>query len=66
MQVIINGEPRDVPDGVTVSELIEFLGLDGSRVAVECDRSIVTRDLWAETPVAEGAKLEIVMFVGGG
>ncbi len=66
MQVIINGEPREVPEGVNLSQLIGLLGLDGSRIAVECDRNIVTRDLWAETPVAEGARLEIVMFVGGG
>ena len=66
MQVTINGEAREVPDGVTLRELIGFLGLDGSRIAVELNRGIVKRDDWAETPVAEGSKLEVVMFVGGG
>lgn len=66
MQVTINGEVREVPDGVTLRELIGFLGLDGSRIAVELNRGIVKRDDWAQTLVAEGSTLEVVMFVGGG
>jgi sulfur carrier protein len=66
MQVTVNGEVRAVPDGVTLREIVVFLELDPSRIAVELDRNIVKKDAWAETPVADGARLEIVMFVGGG
>lgn len=66
MQVTINGVVRAVPDDVTLRELVAFLELDPSRIAVELDRNIVKKEAWAETPVAGGARLEIVMFVGGG
>ncbi|RMG53218.1 MAG: sulfur carrier protein ThiS [Acidobacteria bacterium] len=66
MKVIINGEPRDVPDRLNVEELIEHLGLQGERVAVERNREIVRRADWATTLLREGDELEIVHFVGGG
>lgn len=66
MTVTINGESRDIPDGLSVSELIEQLGLVGGRVAVERNREIVSRDAWARTTLAAGDTLEIVHFVGGG
>jgi thiamine biosynthesis protein ThiS len=46
--------------------LLESLGLDPARVAVELDRRIVKPHDWAATPVSGGARLEIVQFVGGG
>lgn len=66
MKLIINGEPRDVPDRLNVEELIEHLGLRGERVAVERNREIVRRADWATTFLREGDELEIVHFVGGG
>lgn len=66
MKVIINGEPREVPDRVNVEELIEYLGLRGERIAVERNREIVRRADWTRTLIEEGDELEIVHFVGGG
>jgi thiamine biosynthesis protein ThiS len=66
MQIVINGESRAVPHGHTILQLLEMLDLDPARVAVELDRRIVKPPDWPATPLAEGAQLEIVQFVGGG
>lgn len=66
IEVVINGEPQTLPAGQTVLALLDRLHLDPSRVAVELDRRIVKQPLWNETPVHDGAKIEIVQFVGGG
>jgi sulfur carrier protein len=66
IEVVLNGEPRQVPRGLDVTRLLEFLEIDASRVAVELNRAIIHRSSWAATPVSEGARIEIVWFVGGG
>jgi len=66
IQIVLNGEPRAVPDGLTVDRLLSLLGMDSSRVAVELNRCIVRKPEWSEAKVPEGAQLEIVWFVGGG
>jgi sulfur carrier protein len=66
MHVTVNGEARDVPDGLSVRGLVEALGLTDGPVAVEKNREIVPRALHAETPVAENDVIEIVHLVGGG
>jgi thiamine biosynthesis protein ThiS len=66
IQVAINGEVRSIPQGQTIRQLLESLDLDPARVAVELDRRIVKPPDWAVTPIAGGAHLEIVQFVGGG
>jgi thiamine biosynthesis protein ThiS len=66
IQVAINGEVRSIPKGQTILRLLESLALDPARVAVELDRRIVKPHDWGNTPVAGGARLEIVQFVGGG
>jgi len=66
MQLTVNGEAKDVPDGLTVRGLIEHLGLVEGPVAVEKNREIVPRAEHATTPVIAGDILEIVHFVGGG
>lgn len=66
MTVIVNGEPKQCPDGATLAEFIEHLQLKGDRVAVELNRQIAARSKWGETPLSEGDRLEIVHFVGGG
>jgi thiamine biosynthesis protein ThiS len=66
MTVTINGESREIPDGLSVSDLLSHLGLVAGRVAVERNRDILPRDRWASTPVAAGDTFEIVHFVGGG
>lgn len=66
IEVAINGEIRSIPHGQTILRLLEWLELDPARVAVELDRRIVKPNNWGSTPIADGAHLEIVQFVGGG
>ncbi len=66
MILTINGEPRALPDGLTLAALVTHLGMKGDRVAIEHNREIVSRDRWPEVALAEGDRLEIVHFVGGG
>lgn len=66
VEVRVNGAPRRIPAGKTVSWLLEGLGLEEDRVAVEFNLEILRRPDWAETELADGARLEIVHFVGGG
>lgn len=66
MQVILNGSARDIPDDLTVTDLVAHLGLSGGPVAVEINREIVPRAEHAERKVAGGDAIEIVHFVGGG
>ena len=65
MQLILNGEPRDIEAG-SLAELVAALGLDPRKVAVERNLSIVPRSAYAATPLAAGDRIEIVAFVGGG
>lgn len=62
----INGEHRRVPAGMTLAELINSIGLDPQRVAVERNLSIVPRSTFATLCVEDGDEYEIVHFVGGG
>ena len=66
IEVVLNGERRSIPAGLTVDRLLGFLEMDPSRVAVELDRAIVRKTDWSTTQVREGAQLEVVWFVGGG
>jgi sulfur carrier protein len=66
MTVTINGESRDIPDGLSLADLVSHLGLTAGRVAIERNRDIVPREQWPSTQVAAGDVLEIVHFVGGG
>ena len=66
MQITVNGEERSVESPLTLAALIEELGLKLDRVAVEHNRTLLPRAQWVETPLAEGDRLEIVQFVGGG
>jgi thiamine biosynthesis protein ThiS len=66
IQILVNGEPATAPEGQTVLGLLRQLELDPARVAVEMDRRIVRQPQWNETVLKDGARLEIVQFVGGG
>ena len=65
MKIQLNGEPTEVPDAVTIEQLLERLGVDPRRVAVEHNLTIIKRHRQAETVVNEGDEVEIVNFVGG-
>ena len=66
MQLLINGEPREVPPETSLQALVRLLDLKEDRVAVELNRGIVRRDRWPETLLQDHDRLEIVQFVGGG
>ena len=66
MHVIINGERRDIPEGLTVRALLVHLDLGSGPVAVEINREIVPRANHESHPVSDGDAIEIVHFVGGG
>jgi thiamine biosynthesis protein ThiS len=65
MRIQVNGDTRDVA-ARTVLALVEELGFDVRKVAVERNLAIVPRSLHGETALAEGDRIELVQFVGGG
>jgi sulfur carrier protein len=66
MTITVNGERREVPDGMTVAALLVHLGLTVGRVAVERNRDVLPRTQWNETRVEANDSYEIVQLVGGG
>ena len=66
MRLTINGEDRSFESALTVEELLGRIGLDHRRVAVERNLAIVPKSAYAETPLDDGDRLEIVHFIGGG
>jgi thiamine biosynthesis protein ThiS len=62
----VNGEHRQVPGGISISEMLSGIGLDWRKVAVERNREIVPRSTLKEVCVEDGDDYEIVHFVGGG
>jgi thiamine biosynthesis protein ThiS len=66
MRITLNGDPTDLPAPLSVQALLDRLGIDARLVAVELDRVVVKRALFATTVVNEGSEVEIVAFVGGG
>jgi thiamine biosynthesis protein ThiS len=66
MTVKINGERREIPDGLSVIALLQHLGMRSERVAIERNLDILPRAHWRETLVQPNDSFEIVQFVGGG
>jgi len=66
VNVVINGDAREIPAGITVSELLAHLGLRADRVAIERNLQILAKPQWAGTTVEPGDRYEIVQLVGGG
>ena len=66
MTVIINGDSREIPDGLHVEALLAHLGFAPNRVAVERNRDILPRAQWRVTTIQAGDTFEIVHLVGGG
>ena len=64
--LLINGESRSFPAPLTLAQLVESLALTGKRIAIEKNGEIVPRSQHADTPLADGDRLEIVVAVGGG
>lgn len=66
MTVTINGQRREIPDGLSVRALLDHLSMAGNRVAIECNLNILSRADWNSTQVQPNDSFEIVHFVGGG
>jgi sulfur carrier protein len=68
ISVQLNGEWHELADGATVADAVTSLGvpLDTRGVAVAVDREVVRRGAWADTPLAGGARVEILTAIQGG
>jgi thiamine biosynthesis protein ThiS len=66
IQIVVNGETREVPAGLGVPGLLTHLGLPADRVAIERNLAILPRSEWVSTVVLPGDRFEIVHLVGGG
>jgi thiamine biosynthesis protein ThiS len=62
----INGERREIPDGLSVAALLDHIGMASDRVAIERNFDILPRAEWQQTAIQENDSFEIVHFVGGG
>jgi sulfur carrier protein len=66
VQIELNGEPREIPDGLDVAGLLALLELAGRRCAVEVNREIVPRGSHAGHRLEPGDRVEVVQAIGGG
>jgi thiamine biosynthesis protein ThiS len=66
LEIVVNGEPQQLPGPATVADLLRHLGLDPRTVVVELNRRIVRRPKLQEAVLADGDSVELVHFVGGG
>ena len=66
MDIVINGERRTLDAGTTVADLLRTLELDGKPVAIERNGETVRKSDLPTTRLADGDKIEVVTFVGGG
>ncbi|MGH9742178.1 MAG: sulfur carrier protein ThiS [Candidatus Acidiferrum sp.] len=64
--IVVNGEKREAQPGAVVLDLLQSLGLNSGRVAIERNLEILPRPAWGQTAVESGDRYEIVQFVGGG
>lgn len=66
MDLIINGEPRTVPEVPSLTALLAHLDIDPRRVAVEVNETVIKRARYDDTALTSRDRIEIVNFVGGG
>lgn len=66
MEIRLNGELRRFDNAATVAALLQELGLDTRKIAVEKNREIVPKSTYGAAPIASGDEIEIVAFIGGG
>jgi sulfur carrier protein len=68
MTIVVNGRPRELPSGTTVSALLEALEVPGGErgVAIAVDAEVVPRGEWATTTLGEGARVEVLRAIQGG
>lgn len=66
MQIILNGQKKDVPDGLTVEGLLRYLNIEPARVAVELNLEVVKKAEYSVRIIKEGDSIEVVSFMAGG
>ncbi|KRG70099.1 sulfur carrier protein ThiS [Pseudoxanthomonas dokdonensis] len=66
MDILLNGQPRTLPDHATLAELLQLEGLAQRRVAVEINGEIIPRSQHAQQPLQASDRVEIVHALGGG
>jgi thiamine biosynthesis protein ThiS len=66
MEILVNGEPHTLGDPACVGDLLRELAIPSARVAVEVNEEIVARETFTTRSLANGDRVEIVHFVGGG
>jgi sulfur carrier protein len=66
MTVTVNGEPRDLAPGVTLADVVSQVTESAKGIAAALNGEVVPRRAWPDTPLAEGAQVEIVTAVQGG
>jgi sulfur carrier protein len=66
VEIHVNDETREVPDDISLLQLISNLHLAPERIAIEVNHDVVRRARWPSTVLKEGDRVEIVHFVGGG
>jgi sulfur carrier protein len=66
VNVVLNGEPRSLPDDATIADVLALLEAPDRGVAVAIDAQVVPRSGWEGAELREGAHVEVVMAVQGG
>ena len=66
MRILVNGEPQEVEENISLPELVAELNLKAEQIAIELNHNVVRRAQWDNTLLQADDKVEIVHFVGGG
>ena len=66
MRILVNGEPQEVEENISLPELVAALNLKAEQIAIELNHNVVRRAQWDNTLLQADDKVEIVHFVGGG
>ncbi|HTU71224.1 MAG TPA: sulfur carrier protein ThiS [Candidatus Baltobacteraceae bacterium] len=66
MKATINGELRELPDGTTIANLLESLGIARSGIAIAKNDKVIRRSHYEDIPIADGDNVEIIKAVAGG
>ncbi|HUO56729.1 MAG TPA: sulfur carrier protein ThiS [bacterium] len=66
MKLLINGETREFPEGMSLEEVIKQLGVRKETVVAEVNRQIIHNEKRADCRLSEGDQVELIQFVGGG
>jgi thiamine biosynthesis protein ThiS len=66
MNIIVNGTSHRLPDGLTITALLENFQLDPATLVVERNLTIIPREQFDSLPLSDGDEIELIRFVGGG